>query len=322
MQRMNATSRTSVVAMLLAAELLIAGMAVYSLRGGFAPGFASFGHQGAGGGEFVAKSIAPIMAGLSPSVTIDDPNSGVQVSASTDGMIHVKDDTYFHSWFGGGHRDYPQLKVTQDLSGVHVTRASAEGDFTFGNSREHIEVQVPAGSSLVIGHCESAEISGLNNGVTVTSQDGHIDLTDMRGTIVAHSDDGHITASRITTSSLDVSSADGYVEGLNLDLIGTAPMVKLHSNDGHVTATGRFPAGGTYDFSTNDGKGYVTLEPGSDVTLDASTDDGAIHVDGERRRDFDHGDPASGVLHFGSGASTMRLHSQDGSLYITTNGVH
>ncbi len=321
MQTMNATSRTSVIAMLLAAELLIAGMAVYSLRGGsIAPGFASFGHPGTTG-SFVAKSFAPMVAGIAPNVTIDDPESGVSVTPSTDGLVHVKDDTTFEGW--GYDRNYPQLRVSQDASGVHVARAEYHVAFIgWVSSRQHIELLVPAQSTVVIGHCQSAELSGLNNGATVTSQDGHIDLTDMRGTIVAHSDDGHVTASFVTTGSLQLSSNDGYVEALNLDLVGTAPVVTLHSADGHVTATGRFPAGGTYDLTTDDGRIYVTADQGSDVALNASTSDGAIHIDGVRQRQFDEGDPASGTLRLGSGASTMHLHSQDGSIYITTNGVH
>jgi hypothetical protein len=300
---MNATSRTSVIAMLLAAELLIAGMAVYSLRGGsIAPGFISFGHQGAG--SFVAKSFAPVAAGIAPNVTIDDPHSGVSVTPSTDGMIHVKDDTTFRGW--GSDSSYPQLQVTHDLSGVHVTRADYHlAVIGWVDSRQHIEVQVPAQSTVTIARCEGATLDDLRGGA-----------------ISVHSDDGHVTASDITTGSLQMSSNDGYVEGLNLSLTGAAPVVTLHSDDGHVTATGRFPAGGTYDLSTNDGRIYTTLEPGSDVSVDASTSDGAIHIDGARQRQFDHGDPASGTLRLGSGASTMRLRSQDGSIYITTNGAH
>jgi hypothetical protein len=324
---MNNASRTPVIAMLLAAELLIAGIAVYSLRGGHigSPGFAQFTSSGTGG-DFVAKTIAPIAAGRAPNVTIDDPESGVEVTASTDGMVHVKDDTYFGGATIGNHNGYPQVRVTQDLGGVHISRPSYESSWGmfigFSESRQHIEVQVPADATLVIGHCESAEITGLNHGANVTSQDGHIDLTDVKGTVVAHSDDGHITATRISTDSLNLSSNDGYVEALDLDLTGAAPAVTLHSNSGHIRASGRFPAGGTYNFTTSDGKMYVALEPPSDVTIDATTEDGAIRVDNERQRQFDQGDPANGTLRFGSGASAMHMHTSDGSIYITTNGVH
>ena len=52
--------------MLLAAELLIAGMVVYSLRGGhFASGFAGFHGSGAQS-DFVAKTISPIAAPSGP----------------------------------------------------------------------------------------------------------------------------------------------------------------------------------------------------------------------------------------------------------------
>lgn len=325
MQQMN-SSRAPLIGMLLAAEVLIAGTVLYTLRGGFSsPGYAHVGGSG-GTGDFVAQSIAPIAAGSAPRVTIDDPQSGVAVTASTDGMVHVKDDTYFRGAMLSNHAGYPQVRVTQDAGGVHISRADFHGVWGifigFSDSRQHIEVQVPADSTLIVGHCESAEISGLNNGANVTSQDGHIGLSDMRGPIVAHSDDGHITASSVTTSSLDLSSNDGAVEALNLELTGAAPSVKLRSNDGHIRASGRFPAGGTYDFSTEDGTVYLDLASGSDVTVDASTEDGAIRVNGERQRAFDHGDPADGSLRVGSGAATMHARSQDGSIYITTNGAN
>ncbi|HVA29325.1 MAG TPA: DUF4097 family beta strand repeat-containing protein [Candidatus Baltobacteraceae bacterium] len=303
---MKPASRTPLIAMLLAAELLIAGMVVYSLRGGhLASGFAGL-HSAGAAGDFVAKTIAPIAVGNAPRVTIDDPDSGVSITASTDGMVHVKDDTYFSGMMWGTHGAYPQVKVTQDATGVHISRASYGGGWfsVMGDSRQHIEVQIPPAATLAIVHCDSAEIADLSG-----------------GTIAVHSDDGHIKASHVSTDSLQLDTDDGSVEALNLALTGAAPLLKLHSNDGHIRASGRFPAGGNYDLSTNDGHMYAELAPGSDVAIDASTSDGAIRVDGVRQRQFDHGDPASGTVRIGTGAAPMRLSTQDGSIDITTNGA-
>ena len=86
-------SRTSVVAMLIAIEVAIVGIALYAVRG----------IGGVHAAEFAAKTITPIDAGASPRVEIDDPDSRVDVTASTDGLVHVTDLTHVHgAFFGGG----------------------------------------------------------------------------------------------------------------------------------------------------------------------------------------------------------------------------
>jgi hypothetical protein len=315
---MNGYARSSWIAMLVAAEVLILGIAGYSLRG------AAFGNAfaaGSTGGSFVAKTFAPIAAGSSPRVTIDDPNSGVTISASADGQVHVKDDTYFSgATLGGQHGDYPQLTVTQDPNGVHISRpAYHEGwglFIGFSNSRQHFEVQVPADASVVVDECDNAEVSDLKNGVTIKALDGRIELTHVDGTIVAHTNDGHIKADEVTSPSLDLSSDDGWIEVQNLAATGSTPYVRLHSNDGHLEISGLFPAGGKYELTTSDGRVNAAFAHGSDVTVDASTSDGSLRVDGVRQPGDDG---AQETVRVGSGASAMRIHSNDGSISISTH---
>ncbi|HEX8806835.1 MAG TPA: DUF4097 family beta strand repeat-containing protein [Candidatus Aquilonibacter sp.] len=314
---MNGLSRTSLVGVLVAAEIVILGLAAYSIRGAFSDSpFAG----GTSGSDFVAKTFAPIAAGNTPRVTIDDPNSGVTIGVSNDGLVHVQDDTYFS---GGALRStgsYPQLTVTRDSNGVHITRPRYHegwGIFIgFSSSRQHFEVQVPANASVIVDECDNAEVSDLKNGATIKALDGRIELTRVEGAIVAHSDDGHVSADDVQSPSLDLSSADGWIEVNNFTAAGSAPYVRLQSNDGHITATGLFPAGGKYDIATSDGHINVNFTHGSDVTVDASTNDGSLHVDGVRQPGDDG---ARQSVHVGNGASAMRVHSDDGSITITTN---
>jgi hypothetical protein len=307
-----------VFALLIAVEIGILGLAAYSIRGAVS-GNAIAGGTGA---NFVAKTFAPIAAGSTPRVTIDDPNSGVTIGVSGDGLVHVKDDTYFSGAMLRSPRGYPQLTVTQGVNGVHISRPSYHqgwGMFIgFSNSRQHFEVQVPAGATVVVSACDNAEVSDLKNGASIKALDGRIELTHIEGAVVAHTDDGHVAADDVTSPSLDLSSDDGWIEAHNFTAVGSAPYVRLHSRDGHITASGLFPAGGKYDIGTNDGRITVAVEPGSDVAIDASTNDGSLRVDGVRQNG---NDSAQQSIRVGSGGSSMRVHSDDGSVTITTNAT-
>jgi hypothetical protein len=317
---MNGLSRSSVIGVLVAAEVAILGLAAYSVRGAvFGDVFAGVGK----GPDFVAKTFAPIAAGSAPRVTIDDPNSGVTIGVSDDGLVHVKDDTYFS---GVGLRSpgaYPQLTVTQDSNGVHISRPAYHegwGMFIgFLDSRQHFEVQVPANATLIVDECDNAEVSDLKNGATIKALDGRIELTHVAGAIVAHTNDGHVAADDVTSPSLDLSSNDGWIEVRNFTATGASPYVRLQSADGHINASGLFPAGGKYELATSDGHINVAFARGSDVTVDASTNDGSLHLDGIRQAGDDG---ARQSIRVGSGGSAMRVHSDDGSVTITTNGTN
>jgi Putative adhesin len=312
-------SRTPVFAVLIAAEIAIVGLAAYSIRGAISGNVIAGGGTGA---DFAAKTFAPIAAGTTPRVTIDDPNSGVTIGVSSDGQVHVKDDTSFSGVSLRSPHGYPQLTVTQDFNGVHISRAAYHQSWAmfigFSSSRQHFEVQVPANATVVVTACDNAEVSDLKNGATIKALDGRIELTHVEGAIVAHTDDGHVAADDVTSPSLDLSSDDGWIEAHNFTAAGSAPYVRLHSRDGHVTANGLFPAGGKYDIGTSDGRVTLALAHGSDVTIDASTNDGSVRVDGVRTT---NGDGAQQSIRVGSGGSAMRVHSDDGSVTITTNAA-
>ena len=267
-------SRASVVAVLVAVEVGIVCLAIYAI---------GFGHAGVGFGgmqryDFVAKPVAPIAAGETPSITIDDPQSGVAVKPSSDGLVHVVDMTNLHGARWPTSSAVPALTVTRTADGVSVYRPPHETFVLFGNSYEHIEVDVPSGSHVNIRHCEGTDIEGITGGVVARSQDGHIGLTDIRGTVDAHSDDGSIRAH-------------------NLALTGNNTL------------------------STNDGRIELGLAPGADLTVDASTADGRIVVDGNRVDPDSDSDSVHHTIRLGSGTNTLRAATQDGSIHITTNGA-
>ena len=294
---MNTPSRALVIATLVAAEVVILGLAAYTVRGAVSGNAFAFG-RGGSGASFVAKTFTPIAAGTTPRVTIDDPNSGVTIGVSDDGLVHVKDDTSFSGVTLRSPHDYPQLTVTQDSSGVHITRPAYHEGWSmfigFSSSRQHFEVQVPASATVVVDACANAEVSDLKNGATIKALDGRIELSRVAGAIVAHADDGHIRADDVTSPSLDLSSNDGWIEMRNFTAL----------------------AGGKYDVATNDGHINVAFARGSDVTVDASTSDGSMRVDGVRQHSDD--DRKQQTIRLGNGTAAMRVHSDDGSITITT----
>ncbi|HEY3675932.1 MAG TPA: hypothetical protein VGK84_08040, partial [Candidatus Tumulicola sp.] len=66
------SSRSSIVAMLVAVEVLIVGIGLYALRG-------PHGFPVHNGGSFTPAAIAPLAAGNAPQIEVDDPDSHVDV---------------------------------------------------------------------------------------------------------------------------------------------------------------------------------------------------------------------------------------------------
>ncbi len=302
-------SRATVVAMLLAAEIAIVGMAIYALgRGGTS--FAASLHSP----DFAAAPIAPLAAGATPHVVIDDPRSRVIVGTSGDELVHVRDLTRIRgAVFSSG--PYPHLTATRTADGVRIARPDG-GRATFSifdMSVQRIEVDVPPGARLEVARCEGAEVNGLDGGVSVHSVDGHISLSDLRGSVDAHSDDGYISATNVRGDRLAMESMDGH---LSLDNVAVNSLVGT-TRDGHIEA-GNLSVGNDASLQTADGWMRVRFAPGADVTVDASTRDGKITVDGFSS---DNDSSAQRTIRLGAGTGRVKLATDDGSIHITTNGA-
>jgi len=300
--------RVALIALLIAVEVVIAGMILYALHG---PRFAA-GHSSA----FTPAVVMPLAAGFSPHVYISDRESGVTVNTSSDGLVHVVDETSITGPMWG--TPIAQLKVSRSDDGVRIERRGDDSSRTvFGFSREHIEVSVPAHATIEIAQCSGADVSGVENDVTVASQDGHIALTGVRGNVSAHSDDGSIRLNDVTANLLDARTDDGSIRANAITIAGTSPHALFHSKDGSVEVNGSFAPSGSYEVSSNDGHIKLGLAPGADMTIDASTGDGHVVVDG---RSYDEDGPQT--VRLGSGSATMRVATDDGSVHISTNGAN
>jgi DUF4097 and DUF4098 domain-containing protein YvlB len=325
-------SRAPVVAMLVAAEVLIAGMAIYVV-GGSRPTFASGMH----GVAFSAAPVAPIAAGMMPHVVIDDAASRVSVSVSSDEFVHVRDLTQMRGAIFS-NSTYPQLSVTRTAGGVRIERPSTQHfSFTiFGFSTEAIEVEVPSASHIEIARCSGADVNGITGGVNVQSQVGHIKLSNLGGSVDARSDEGYLSATNVRGDRLAMESSDGHlsltdvtvgslvgkthegrIEGTGLTIAGGHPEAILHTDDGPVHVSGTFAPDGSYELSSNEGSIDLRLRRDADVAIEASTGEGRIAVDGSS---MGRDDSASRTIRLGAGSSSMKLATSDGSIHIFTNG--
>lgn len=328
-------SRASIVGMLIAAEIVIVGIALYALRSG---GHLHAMHEV----DFGGKPIAPLAAGSAPRIAVDDPQSRIVVATSSDGLVHVKDETSIHGALFGDRVDVRQLEVKRTADGVSISRPDSGGlgvHFDFGSFERRIEIDAPAGSHVDIARCAGADVSGIEGGVAVHSQDGRITLADLQGTVEGRSDSGSISATRVRGDSLALQSADGRlslrevavgtlsaqtrdgsIEGRDLAVAGSSPHAVLHSDDGSIRVDGSFAPGGSYEVSTKDGAIRVGLARDADLTVNASTADGRVLVDGSPFEGGD-GDSARHTVKLGNGSGNLRLSSDDGSIHIHTNGA-
>lgn len=285
-------SRGGIIAVLLAAELFVAGAIIWVMNGhGFMVHAAGM-HRAAAQG----KDFAPIDAGASPNVLIDDPNSRIDVGVSADGKVHVTDATVAEGWIWGENKRAP-LQVARTGDGVAITRTGGSRLIVmFGYSDNRVEVQVPAGARLDVRRCSAAEISGLNGEVRVHSVDGHITATDVRTqNLTLASDDGRLTLNNVSAAALDASTKDGSIHADNLQTGGGT----LQSGDGSIT---------------------VGFAPGVNLSVHARTGDGRLTFDGRRAQRGDD-DASAGDYEVGSGGGSLQVTTQDGSIHITSNGA-
>jgi hypothetical protein len=301
-------SRASVVAMLIAAEVLIAGMAFYAVGRGGASFAAGLHHV-----DFTAAPIAPLAVGATPHVVIDDSSSRVHVGVSNDESVHVRDLTEMHGGVYSSGR-YPQLRVTRTADGVRIERPGT-GRLSieiFGFSTQAVQVDVPSGSHVEIASCSGADVFGVAGGVSVHSNDGHVTLVDLQGVVDARSDDGYVSATNVRGDRLGMASMDGHLSLKNV----TVGSLVAQTRDGRIEAEA-LSVTGDATLHTDDGSIRLALAPNANVAIDASTRDGRIVVDGTA---LDHGDVQQRTIRLGAATGSMKLATSDGSIHILTNG--
>lgn len=315
------SARLPVLTALVAAEIAIVLLAVYSFsgaaRGTFANGWSGFGFHHV---DYAGAALPSLDAGSAPNVVIDDMDDGVTVTPSTDGRVHVNDVSHF-SGLEWSSTQRPKLTMTHTPDGVRIVRPTQDDNTVTiaGSSREHIDVQVPPNAHLDIVSSSGAEVTGLNSNVKVHSNDGHIAVRQIRGDIDVDTLDGSIEADDVVANSFDASSNDGHIDANALRVSGNGARAKIHTNDGHIAVAADFGPRGSYDISSEDGHVNVTLAPTADLAIAASTLDGRIVRDGKTVADTDG--PSTTSFTLGAGSGHLHVSTNDGTIEFTTNGA-
>ncbi len=291
-------NRVPLIAMLVAIEVVIVGVAVYMFSG----------HGGtifAGGNGFhsvdvkAPGAIAPIAVGNSPRIVVDDSDDRVYVTVSNDRQVHVIDEHSYHGTiFGQSHVE--PLKVERTSGGVSISRASGSGSsWSIGNLNEtnRIDVQVPADSVLAFNSCMGADITGVQGGVTAHAAGGSIQLNNVAGPIDLRDDDEFIAAHNVSGDTFNAHATEGRIE---LDGV-TSTKIIASSNEGRIIAA---------------------IPAGTNAVVTARTADGHIVHDGTRVSRDDDSDVSTQTFTLGSGSGSISLTTDDGNITISTNGGH
>ncbi|HET9392050.1 MAG TPA: DUF4097 family beta strand repeat-containing protein [Candidatus Rubrimentiphilum sp.] len=281
-------TRTVLIAVLIAAEVFIASVIVVS-----AGGLKTFSDAGnARDFNYTPYSLPAVAVGSRPHVVIDDPDSRVVVTPSTDGQVHITDATSIGGWGWGSRPQHLQVRKTAD--GVVIARPTiANRVIIFGFESSRTEVAVPADAVLEITHAGGADVSDLTGTINVHSDDGHIAATNVKSVDVAlTTDDGHITLDNVDADKLAVSTQDGSIRASSLRVRqGSA-----HTGDGSVT---------------------LAFADAGDLTLQARTGDGSIRINGARQ-----GDSPLRDYKLGNGGGSLDVSTEDGSIRVYTNGAN
>ncbi|HLI96148.1 MAG TPA: DUF4097 family beta strand repeat-containing protein [Candidatus Baltobacteraceae bacterium] len=282
-------SRTGIVVVLLAAELFIGAAIIWCLDGRFSVQAAGLHAVDAHG-----KTLAPIDAGDAPHVVIDDPDSRVVITASTDGKVHVTDDSRTWGWVWGTPT-VPPLTAARTADGVSIRRANGNLHVgILGIDFQHTEVAVPPAAFLDITRCGGAQVTGITGEVGIHSVDGSISLNGVHSTkITLASDDGSLRLNDVRTPNIDAVTNDGSIRAAGLSVDGG----RLQSSDGSI---------------------HVGLLA-ANLAVHAHTDDGSIRFNGERAAQDE--DSGTADYQVGTGGGSLRVSTQDGSIHINTNGA-
>ncbi|HZT13891.1 MAG TPA: DUF4097 family beta strand repeat-containing protein [Candidatus Baltobacteraceae bacterium] len=299
-------TRTGIIVALVGAEIFIAG-AILALLGG---------HHGwavaaATANAAPLRTIEAFDAGSAPRIQIDDADSRVTVSVSTDGRVHVADESRY-----GGMRwgdSPPGLTAERTGDGVRIFRPSAGQWSMFGWEDRRISVQVPAGAAVEIAHCAGADVSGLSGAVSVVSDDGDIAARDITGNVQLQTADGHVEVQNVRAERLEVASDDGHLTLRDV----AVQTLQATTKDGSIEATGLRANGG--EIRTDDGGVNLAFDA-VNLSIQARTDDGNVTFDG-RNTDSGNADSSSGFFHVGSGGGQLLVSSGDGDIHILTNGA-
>ena len=157
------------------------------------------------------------------------------------------------------------------------------------------------------------DVADLQGTIDVNSGDGRIVASHLEGNVKMHTGDGPIRIDRVA-GQVDADSGDGSVE-----IAGRLDELTVRTGDGSVRVEVSDGSTMKNDWRITTGDGRISLRLPSDfnASVDASTGDGTVRVDGiDQPRGADRSERRRLVGQLGSGGPTLRLRSGDGSIDV------
>ena len=209
------------------------------------------------------------------------------------------------------------VNQTQEGNRIVLEALSAgnQNGIHFGVSRSvHFTVTAPRRVAIEARTGDGPiNVTDLQGTVDVNSGDGRIQASNVEGKLKVHTGDGSISVER-ANGAVDVDSGDG-----SIDVTGRLDEVAVRTGDGtvHVEAADGSSMKSDWRITTGDGRISLRVPNGFNASVDASTGDGSVHVDGIPNPPGGHDSDRKRVVgQLGAGGATLLLRSGDGSIDV------
>ncbi len=212
------------------------------------------------------------------------------------------------------------LVVNQTQDGNRITIEAVSPTerrvVNFNNGQSvNFTVTLPRRTSLQASTGDGTiNIDDLQGTVDLSTGDGRIIVARVDGQLKAHTGDGTIRIDQ-AAGKVDADSGDGSIE-----IAGRLDDLAVRTGDGPVRIDASNGSAMKTDWRITTGDGRVALRLPSDfnASIDASTGDGTVHVDGiETPRTGSESERRKVVGQLGSGGATLHIRSGDGSIDVT-----
>ena len=305
-------SRSTLIGALVVVELAILGAAAKAI-GPRSPTSFSWGHHHPRIGMTFSNDAAPqtstldktFITGASPHVRIDVDRASVTVRTAPGSGVHVVGTMRVTGRVAGAR---PALSAVRTDDGVEV---GVESGLVHGARIEReVRLTVPPGALVEVVSAGSVSVSGLRaNFAAHLGDGGAIRIADHRGDVDVSTASGDVELVDVQSASIAARTDEG---ALKLTSSG-ADRIDAHTDSGPIVAVGLRAVDGTV--ATDDGHIEVSFAAGSDATVNLHTDDGRITGAGAAATADDSADTRS--LRLGSGRGRFVLTTDSGPISIS-----
>jgi len=297
--------RATVLAGLVAAELVVLGMIFSSLHG--------FSHHGSIAVASTSSGIpsdvhTTISTSQAPSIILRDDDAHFQIHTAPIGYIRVDETTTTDGEVSGiaplsvEHRSYNTIYI-----GRHE-------DYS-GTMHRDIAIVVPLAATIEVDDCKSLTMSDLSGPATIKcSGEEPVAVSDQHGALQVKNDDGRVSIANMTGDRLEVTNDNGSVELTDV----RTNVLTIKTDDGHIAGTGIVAGSGSVQ--SDDGNVSLTFAWRANVTVAVKSDATITAVPPLQLVQF--GDSNSErQVRFGAGDGRLDVKTDDGSVTLAGGGV-